>query len=833
MREWLQEIRYAGRTLMRAPGFTLVAVLSLALGVGANTAVFAVVNAVLHQPLPVRDPDQLRLAFWRREPEMRSLRQRNSGSATDPATGQQYQSNYSYSTYFALREVASGSADVMAFTFIREANLGVEGQSAVVGGMLVSGNYFAGLGVPMSLGRAIVADDDRPGAPPVAVLSHRSWRSAFGGDPTILGRPVRLNGSPVVIVGVAAPEYYGVSQGGFFPPADITLPLSAQPSFFPQWAPAGESLFVTESTVWLRVILRIQNEKETARLEQAFGQVVGQHLGSIDAAGAAATARVKLFPGARGMESLRESFQTPLLVLGGVVGLVFLIACVNLASLVLARNVSRQHEFWVRLALGAGRGRIARQIMTESMLLAALGGIGGVVLAVWGARLLIPMLAGIWPTAVDITLNARLLLMGAAVSFLAGLLFGLVPALRIARATARFVRPAGLGAAGPRMGAGRALIAVQIAVSLPLLVGAALFLRTIYNFGQVELGFNPGGLVIFKLDPTLNGYSRERVLAFYQQVLERVETIPGVSSATLAELALVSGWSSNSTISVDGAPARRVQWNHVGPRFFETMGIRILAGRGLGLQDGPAAPRVAVVNESAARTLFGGQPLGRRFTLGSGRSAEYEVIGIAQDGKYDSLRRDVSPTLYLPHAHFARIGSMTVVVRSHGGPDSAGRLRAAVAEVDPDVPISGMKTQADQIDETISRERVFSVLLTFFGGFALLLACIGLHGITAYAVARRTSEIGIRMALGAQRGSLLWLVLRQVVVLTICGLLAGIPAAIAAARSVRSLLFGVAPGDPVSVAAAALILCAVALMSGLVPALRASRMDPLRALKVE
>jgi predicted permease len=434
---------------------------------------------------------------------------------------------------------------------------------------------------------------------------------------------------------------------------------------------------------------------------------------------------------------------------------------------------------------------------------------------------------------VNITLNARLLLTGAAVSFLAGLLFGLVPALRVARATARFVRPSGLGAGRSRIGAGRALIAVQIAVSLPLIVGAALFLRTIHNFGRVELGFNPSGLVIFKLDPALNGYSRERVLAFYQQVLERVETVPGVSSATLAELALVSGWTSNSTISIDGAPLRRVQWNHVGPRFFETTGIRILAGRGLGLQDGSSAPRVAVVNESAARTLFGGQAIGRRFKLGSGASPEYEVVGLAQDGKYDSLRRDVSATLYLPYGHFARIGSMQVMVRAHAGPEIAGRLRAAVAQVDPDVPISGMKTQADQIDETISRERVFSVLLTLFGAFALLLACIGLHGVTAYAVARRTSEIGIRMALGAQRGSVLWLVLRQVVVLTLCGLVAGVPAAIAAARSVSSLLFGVAPGDPASVAAAALILCGVALISGLLPALRASRMDPLRALKVE
>ncbi len=834
MREWFQEVRYAMRTLRRAPGFTLVAVLSLGLGVGANTAVFGVVNAVLLEPLPVRDPDQLRVAFWRRDAELRSVRQRNSGSATDAETGQQYNSNYSYASYLALRDAAASSADVMAFSIIREANVGVDGHSSMAGGMLVSGNYFDGLGVPLSLGRGITPADDRAGAEPVAVLSHGLWRRAFGGDPAILGRAIRVNGSPVVIVGVAAPRYYGVSQGGFFPPADITLPLAVQPAVLPRWAAAGESLFTTESTLWLRVMLRIRNAEDTSRLEQVFTTVIAQRLGSLDPAAAATPAGVKLFSGARGLDSLRDDFQPPLLILTGVVGLVFLIACVNLASLVLARGVSRQHELWVRLALGAGRRRIVRQTMTESMVLAAMGGIAGLVFAVWGGRLLIPMLAGIWPTAVNITLNPRLLLIGLAVSFLAGLLFGLVPSLRLARSASRFVRPAALGAWSPRMGIGRTLIALQIAVSLPLLVGAMLFLRTIHNFAQVELGFNPTGLVLFRVDPTLNSYSRERTLAFYQRVLARLEGVPGVTRAALVENALVSGWTSNSTIDVEGE-RRRIQWNHVSPGFFETMGIRIVAGRGIGLQDGPESPRVAVVNESAARTFFGGAPLGRRFSMGSGPSVDYEVVGVAQDGKYDSLRRETSPTMYLPYTQFARINAvaMHVMVRAAAAGETAERLRSAVADVDPDVPIAGLKTQVDQIDETISRERVFSVLLMFFGGFALLLACIGLHGVTAYAVARRTSEIGIRMALGAQRRSVLWLVLRQVVVLAACGLLAGIPAAIAAAQSVRALLFGVAPGDPLSVAAGALLLFAVALGSGFFPALRASRMDPLKALKVE
>jgi predicted permease len=378
------------------------------------------------------------------------------------------------------------------------------------------------------------------------------------------------------------------------------------------------------------------------------------------------------------------------------------------------------------------------------------------------------------------------------------------------------------------------LVAVQIAVSLPLLIGSALFLRTIYNLGRVDLGFNLNGLVVFRLDPTLNAYSPDRMLAFYGRTLERLDGVPGVTSAALMDNALVSGITSNSQVSVDGGQPRSILWNHVSAGFFETMGMRVLAGRAIGLQDGPNAPRVAVVNEAAARALFNGAALGRRFKLsGFGQATDYEVVGIAQDSKYESLRRASAPTLYMSYQQSFVPGAMHVAVRTSGSPAIPEMLRTAVAEVDRDIPIAGLKSQSAQIDETIARERVFTSLLTFFGGFALLLACIGLHGVTGYAVARRTSEIGIRMALGAQRRSVIWLVLRQVVVLAVVGLVVGIPASVAAARSVSAFLYDVQPTDAFSITVGAVVMFCVAIGSGFLPARRASLMDPLKALRAE
>jgi predicted permease len=731
---------------------------------------------------------------------------------------------------------------VCAFTFVRQANVAIGDESLVAAGMAVSDNYFSTLAVPMAIGRGLDDRDDRATAEPAVVLSHGFWQRGLGGDPSALGRSIRINGHPFTVAGITAPEYFGVSKGGFFPPADITVALQMHPRVVPQpfgtfaAAPFG-SLFTSDQVFWLRIMARVKSgvrtEQVESRMSAAFSQLMAGS--ELPALRRAETVRVRLLHGARGLDSLRGALEQPLYILAGVGAIVFLIACVNLASLILVRGVARQHELWVRQALGASRARLVRQTFTESLLLSLAGGVAGVLMAAWGGRLLLTLLAGPRPVALRVPLDMRLLILAAVVSCLAGLLFGLLPAMRLASATARTVRPAGLGAASPRLGLGRLLIALQIAVSLPLLVGAVMFGRTLQNLTSVELGFDPKGLLIFSVNPSLNAYSQDDTDRYFDRLLDRLRRTPGVTSAALVENVLVGGLTSNTTMVVDGSEPRSILFNHVSPGFFESMRIPLVEGRTLDPGDGRSAPRVAVISESAARERFGGRALGRRFTLqGFGRSGEYEVVGVVRDSRYASVRGEMRATAFLPvQQSWLPQRSMSVAVRIGATAGAAESVRRAVADVNRDVPITDMKTQLDQIAESMARERLFATLLTFFGGFALLLACIGLHGITAYAVTRRTGEIGLRLALGAQRAQVLWLVLRQVVVLAAVGLVIGIPVAGAATRTVRSLLFNVQPGDPMSLITGAIILMLVAVASGLVPAIRASRLDPLKALRTE
>jgi predicted permease len=826
-----QEIRYAIRGLAKSPAFSIVAVLSLALGIGVNTAVLAVCRAVLLTPLPVPHPSQLVVAYWTAT-GVTGVMERNSGGAQDPRTGKGLSSNFSYSTYLALRESVRDRADLCAFTFLRQANVSAGVQPVMGAGMLVSGNYFQILGVPMAAGRGLLPDDDRDDAEPAAVIGFGLWQRAFGGDRAAIGRSIKVNGQPFTIVGVTARDYFGVSNGGFFPPADLTLPLHSQPRVAPTWARPNQSLFDSETTLWLRIMGRLRSDHRASvesGLTAAFArQLAGSSAPSLRSAAAPS---VRLIDGARGVDSMRRTFEQPLMLLAGVAGLVFVIACVNIASLVLVRGVARQQEFWIRLALGAGRARLLFQTIIESVLLAVAGGGLGVLLAVWSAQLIVVTLAGSWPHALSIQVDGTLILTGLGVSLLAAALFGVLPALRLARReSADLMRQTGAGA--PRLRGGTALVLVQVAVAVPLVAGAALFLRTLHNLAAVDLGFQPQGLVMFRMDPTLNGYDEAEAKQLYERVLNRVEQVPGVRGATLMENALVSGWVSNTSFSVDGGQPAAMLMNRVGPGFFESIGLAVVAGRGLGVQDDGSSARVGVINQAGARKFFGNvNAVGRSVYMGRTGRTPIEIVGIARDSRYDSLRKQPQPIIYLPYYQSTGLGSMFVAVRTEASASMEAALRRAVAEVDPEVPITDFKTQARQIDETIGGERAFTLLLVSFGIFALGLACIGLHGVTAYAVARRTNEIGIRLALGAQRRSVLWLVLRQVVLLAGGGLVIGIPAAIAASRTVRAFLFEVEPGDPWSIGVGASILLIAAIAGGFVPARRASRLDPLVALR--
>jgi predicted permease len=817
-----------------------VAVLSLALGIGANAALYSVIRSVLLEPLPVRSPEQLVAVGWNGGPSRpRGILSINSTAYRDDRSGLSYGSNFSYALYQEFR--AAAGADLFAFSYAAsDVSVSVAAQPVVASSLLVSGNYFPVLGVTTVLGRPLTDSDDRPDAAPVAVLTYGFWRRAFGGDPAVLQRTIHVNGSPFTIVGVTAPGFYGMSKGGpFFKPSDLILPLTVQPLVYTRSNP--RSLFDADDRWWVQVMVRLKPEASATALETTLNRTFQRTLASsaLPAVRAASAGAVRVFRAPKGLDSWTRGLRSPLLVLGAVVGVVLLIACVNVGNLMLVRGVARQKELSIRLALGSTRWRLVRGMLMESIVLATAGGAIGALVAVWGARaLLSTLIAGSMRTALDVRIDGQMLAAIAGLSAVAALLFSAVPAARTAAGgIAPALKRVTAGASMPRLHAGRMLMAAQVAISVPLLVGAALFLRTVHNLGQVDLGFDPERLLIFQLDPSLNGYDADRIERLYGRILERLDGIPGVEAATVTDVRLISRIQNNWTFVVPGMEPKNVKFARIGAAYFETFGIPVLAGRAIEVNDHSRAPRVAVVNETAALTLFGGGAvIGRRLVMQSDQPAEFEVVGVVKDSRYTSPRDPMPPTVYLPYAQttMGRSGAMNVVVRS-ALPEATldSLVRAAMAEVDRNVPVADLRTQMDQIDETLATERTFMRLLVVFGAFALLLASIGLHGVTAYSVTRRTSEIGVRVALGARQADVLWMILRQVIGITIVGMAIGILGAIALARFVRASLYGVEPADPLSVGAAVILMAVVAVTAGFFPARRAARLDPLLALRYE
>jgi len=844
------DIRHAARVLARSPGFTLVAVASLAIGIGANTAMYNVVRALLIESLPVHKPDELALAYWTRPASTKvRMLELNSEGLRDPKSGQRLQSNLTYSMFAAMRGASAGSLPIFGFNFIGQANVSIDGQPAMpAGGMLATSEYFPVMGLAMAAGRPFTAADDRPDAERVVVISHGLWMRAFGGDRSAIGRTIRVSGTPCEVIGVTAQGYRGLSQGGFFPPVDVTLPLAAQPDVMPRWSamPASGASLFTSNQFWVRAIVRVpagttgSEGPLASALRGEFAKLPGATPEEIP------QVTVRLLPGGRGLDSLRKDTERPLAILGAVVAVVLLMACANLAALLLARGVARQRELAVRRALGAGRTRLVRVLMTETLLLAMAGGVAGLFIAVWSGPIIASMVTvGLGAAGVDLGISWRLVGLTAGVSIAAAILAGLIPALRLSgRLAADLTTRA--GQAGPRFATGRALIALQIAVSVPLLVGAGLFLRTIYNLSAVDVGFNPDGLVVFKLEPGLGRANDPRdPREVYAHVLERMRTLPGVTSASIVADLPISGRSSNTGGKI-GEDKISVNLNAVGPRFFETMGIPIVVGRSIDEQDTASSPPVVVVSQTFAAQYFPGQtPVGQHFLIGE---ANVEIVGVAAASRTRDLRTDPPPMVYDAYVQqsFATFPSfrgflrtvspleMSVVLRT-AAPVAALRsvIPAAVREVEPELPVTDIRTETDQIATSIARERMFMRLLVLFGGFAVLLACIGLHGVTSYAVARRTSEIGIRMALGARRSQVLWLILRQVVVLALAGVALGLPIAFSASPVVGSMLYGLAPRDAMTMAGAALVLVAVALAAAWLPVRRAVAVDPTIALHVD
>ncbi len=840
------DLRHGARLLRRNAGFASVAVLSLALGVGANTAIFSLVNAFLLRELPVRDPRELVLFGSVEGPDGRMSRAGENNGGTDPLTGRNSTTSFSLAIFDQLRARRDLFAEVFAFAPVSRPNVLIDGiPDPNASAQLVSGNYYAGLGVPARLGRTMTADDDQPGAAPVAMISYRYWERRFDRDPGVAGRTIAVNRVPAIIVGVTPQGFDGAAQVGESP--DISLPLAHHPRFQPGRADRAQSWYW-----WLRVMGRLAPGatavQARAALEPAFQQAARE--GWLSGRSRDATPRaipadptLTIDPGAQGENNTRRQYARSLYLLMGIVGLVLAAACANVANLLLARGQSRRREIALRLALGAGRSRVVGQLLGESLLLAVAGAGLGILLAWWGRDLLLALRPfGNAAVALDLPLDTRVLGFTAAVAATTVLLFGLAPALRATRVDLVSEVQGGTRALG---GGGRSrlsqtLMAVQIALSLVLLLSAGLFVRTLRNLDRVNAGFNRHHLVLFTVDAAAAGYSRDQFTALHARLQERLERLPGVRRATFSRIAVLSRVRQNNTIAVTGmappADAASVNMNGLAPNFFAAMELPIVLGRGFTDHDDNAAPKVAVINQTLARKYFGDtNPIGREvvYVVSSVDRTAVEVVGVAGDAKYTDLRTPVPPTLYLPALQQLG-GEANFALRVDGNETAVfNPVRAAVREIDPALPVQNLRTQDQQLDQLHGQELLFARLSGFFGVLALGLACVGLYGLMSYAVLRRTPEIGLRMALGAAPGRVLRMMLRESLAVAGAGVVAGVVAAAALGGLIKSMLFGLSPIDPVTYAGVSVLLIGVALAASGLPALRASRLEPTEALREE
>jgi predicted permease len=835
MRTLWQDLRYGARMLWKKPGFTLIAALTLSLGIGANTAIFSLIDAVMLRTLPVRNPERLAL-FGSGESQGISIGFPNGSTEL-----------FSYPFYRDVRQRNQVFSDVAAIQSLPNNVFGIVsgagGDPEMIGARLVSGSYFSVLGVEAFLGRTFTdADDQVPGGHPVAVASHAWWVRRLGADPAAVGKTITIGSTVYTLIGVAPREFFGTEVGES---PQIWIPLAMEEQVPPGWKGRENNLFQSLYLV-ARLKPGVRIERAGVEVNQLFDQALHQYAGSQPSPERLRDiqqANIELTPAGRGLSQLRLQFSEPLKALMAVVGLVLLIACANVANLLLARGVARRKEFAVRMALGAGRLRLIRQLCAESVLLAALGGALGVIIAWWCSQALVWMAStGPAQLPIDVTPDARILGFTLLVSLLSAIIFGMAPAIRATKVELIPELKDGRGdSAMTRSLLGKALVVSQVALSLLVLVGAGLFVRSLINLRNVDMGFNQQNLLLLQPATDSIGYKDDdpRLATLYHDVEEKVSAIPGVRAASFSLFSFNQGaWTNPITVQggappIGGNPV--ILNNVVGPGFFTAMNLPLILGRPFSHQDTKTLPKVAVISEEFARRFFPDtSPLGKRYRMGtSGEGEEMEVIGVVKDAKYRNLGEKPQPMAYYSYTqHNWYLGNFEV--RYSGEPSAiVSAVRQAIKEVNRNLPIAEVATFSEHVDRSLVQQKLIARLSGFFGLLALLLAAIGLYGVISYSVTQRTREIGIRMSLGAERRNVLRLVLGQGAKLALIGVLAGLGASWALTRWIESLLFGVSPTDRITFVMIALLLMAVALLACYIPARRATKVDPMVALRCE
>jgi predicted permease len=848
MHSLLADVRYAFRMLRKSPVFTAVAILSIALGIGANTAIFTLLDQALLRLLPVKNPQDLVL-----------VRPHGPWSGSTWGDGNEM----SYPMYADFRD-HNTVFDGMFCRFAYDMHVGFGGRTERAKAEIVSSTYFPVLGVRPAVGRLIgLADDKAPGADPVAVLQYEYWKSRFNADPSIVGQKLIINDHPMDVIGVAQEGFNGGDLGNV---SQVFVPMMMKAQMTPGWNGLDDRHFR-----WVNVFGRLRagvtKEQAQASLQPYYKSLIEMELQ--DGYFARSSARTKasyvkstieVLPGSAGKANLRALMTRPLWILMAIVAGVLLIACANVANLLLARATARQREIALRLALGASRTRIVQQLLIESLLLAVLGGSAGLLLSTWGAHVLLGFFVDPeQPVTITASPDLRILAFNFLIALFTGLLFGLVPALQSTRPklAPTLKDSAGAVLGGSHIRLRKTLVATQVALSLLLLIGAGLFIRSLNKLMAVDPGFSTTNLLTFSVDPHLNGYVPVRAKQYFKDLLQRLQSTPGVSGAGYVSIGLLEGNQWSSTMSVEGYAPKEDEnmnplCNAISPGYFKAMGIPLLAGREFDARDEYTRPpatetgrvallnrpfRVAIANETFAKKHLGDiNGIGKHVGFGgnAGTPTPIEIIGIVRDSKYTGLREETPRQLFFPLLEDDNPSSITVYLRTQTDPDTMFRtLRGVVSRIDPNVPIYSMRTVERQVEQSLRVERFVTNLSSIFSLLATLLAMIGLYGVMAYTVARRTREIGVRMALGAVAGNIAWLVMREVVVLVAIGMAIGLPAAWYLSRYVESVLYGITRLDVTAIAAAVIGLAAVAAVAGLIPALRATRVNPVVALRYE